>query len=103
MHCTVVPRLTSALDSHIYMSLSSDISQHQRPEDMNGDWKCCETREYVDSKLDTGDVERFKKLYPKPRSMLRNVECHRGCTNDQRMTTMDVDKRLVHVIDYEFF
>jgi hypothetical protein len=85
------------------MSLSSDISQHQRPEDMNGDWKCCETREYVDSKLDTGDVERFKKLYPKPRSMLRNVECHRGCTNDQRMTTMDVDKRLVHVIDYEFF
>ena len=72
-------------------------------DDRAGDWRCCETREYVDSKLDEGDVHNFKSIYSKERSMDRNVECHLGCREDQRMSRLDVDKRLIHVMDYEEF
>ncbi|KAJ4379258.1 hypothetical protein N0V86_005303 [Didymella sp. IMI 355093] len=87
-------------DSHIYMSLISDIVDDKR----YGDWKCCETREFVDTKLDTnGDVQRFKVLYPTKRNKGRLVECHMGCSSDQRVSSIDVDKMLVHVMDTEFF
>lgn len=86
------------------MSLTSDWSRIEHGDKRFGDWRCCETREYVDSKLDAGgDVQRFKDIYPTPRSKGRNVECHRGCTNDQRMASFDIDKRLLHVMDREKF
>jgi hypothetical protein len=92
--------LTNATDSHIYMSLISDIVDDKR----YGDWKCCETREFVDAKLDAnGDVQRFKDLYPTKRNKGRLVECHMGCSSDQRVSSIDVDKMLVDVMDKEFF
>lgn len=94
--------MTTALDSHIYMSLTSDWSRVEHADERFGDWRYYETREYVDSKLDAGgDVHRFKDIYSTPRSKGRNVECHRGCTNSQRIASIDIDKRLFHVIDRE--
>ncbi|KAF3035893.1 hypothetical protein E8E12_000542 [Didymella heteroderae] len=98
-YCNVAYQVsTFTPNSYIYMSLMSDIDDEN-----DGDWNCCETREYVDSKLDTGDVQRFKAIYPTPRSMNRDVKCHRGCSSDDRTYLMDVDKRLIHVMEKEFF
>jgi hypothetical protein len=40
---------------------------------------CCETRSYVDAKLDANVVQELKSVYPASRSKDRLVECPEKC------------------------
>ncbi|KAJ4988706.1 hypothetical protein SVAN01_05839 [Stagonosporopsis vannaccii] len=64
----------------------------------DGGWHCCETREFVDKRLDEL-VSEFKSVYPTPRKLSRLAECHLGCNDQQREFTTDVDKILVDLIN----
>lgn len=88
--------LTNGADSWISMQLTSDID-----DDNDGSWHCCETRELIDAKLDDGVVKEFKGIYTTQRGKGRLVECHLGCSADQRAYKIDVDKALIDVINIE--
>ena len=40
---------------------------------------CCETRSYVDAKLDANVVQELKSVYPASRNKDRLVECPEKC------------------------
>lgn len=88
--------LTSGTDSWLAISLSSDII-----EDNDGAWNCCETRDIIDAKLDSGPVAEFKALYPTLRDKDRLVGCHMGCTDNQRSYNVDADLALIDVIEIQ--
>ncbi|KAF9695085.1 hypothetical protein EKO04_007172 [Ascochyta lentis] len=79
-------------DGHIQMQLSSDIT-----DDNDGTFRCCESREAIDAKLD-GLKSELMSVYPTTYGMFRNVECHLGCSDDQQADNVDVDKILAEVI-----
>lgn len=62
-----------------------------------GSWRCCETREAMDAAID-GLLSEFKEMYPKPRSMLRNVECFDKCENWQTESNINVDAILEQIV-----
>jgi hypothetical protein len=76
-----------------------------RPFHQNGDgdteltFQCCETREYVDWKLNSL-LGELKSVYPTPRSKDRLVECSLACSNRQRdgYDFFSVDEVLIDVM-----
>lgn len=76
----------------MYVEFASDIR-----DDNDGTFLCCETREAVDAKLDGLELE-LKSVYPKTYERFRNVQCHLGCTNEQRESNIDVDKVLSRLV-----
>lgn len=74
------------------MELTSDIT-----DDSDESWNCCETREFVDGRLDEL-LGEFKSVYPASRAKARSVECHLGCSEDQRLSNVHVDKLLIDLM-----
>ncbi|KAJ4310373.1 hypothetical protein N0V94_008487 [Neodidymelliopsis sp. IMI 364377] len=81
-------------DGHLFVSLKT-ISG-----DNDGSFRCCESREAVDAKLDELKTE-LTGLYPKPYSKFRKVECHLGCSDNQQEDLVDVDKILAEMIKFD--
>jgi hypothetical protein len=67
------------------------------PRSGRGMFHCCTTREAVDAKL-TPLLPELRKLYPKPRSMERNVQCHLGCDNGDTEGNINIDEILKQAI-----
>jgi hypothetical protein len=84
--------LTYCADSHL-----SVVFEMGYEGDNKGSWHCCETREYVDKKLDPLLIE-LKSVYPKPRGMELNVECDEGCSNGQTESNINVDEMLERIM-----
>jgi hypothetical protein len=68
--------------------------------DNDGNFRCCESRQAIDAKLDELKSE-LMSVFPQPYSMFRNVECHLGCTNDQKEDVLDVDRILAEMIMFD--
>lgn len=64
-----------------------------------GLFHCCVTRQAVDAKLDPL-LPELKELYPTPRSMERNVQCHLGCENWDTEANVNVDDILKEAIPF---
>lgn len=67
------------------------------PRSGRGLFHCCVTREAVDAKVDLL-LPELRKLYPKPRSKERNVECHLGCADGETEGNVNIDEILRQAI-----
>ncbi|KAJ4347376.1 hypothetical protein N0V95_005473 [Ascochyta clinopodiicola] len=95
--CNVAYRVGAyTYDSHLQVQLSSDIL-----DDNDGTFRCCESRDAIDAKLDELK-EELMTVYPTTYRMFRRVECHLGCSDDQRADNMDVDKILAELISQKW-
>lgn len=84
----------------MYAEVRSDIE-----DDDDGTFRCCETRSLIDSKLDELKSELMSVYPTKSSRKFRNVECHLGCEDGERLGDdykwvgqIDVDKILSEMI-----
>lgn len=99
--CSVANRVSvSTAGGHLSIELSSKWHEvRQFSEYHMGAWRCCETREAVDGKLDELEGEMIS-VFGENANKYRDVQCSGGCRWDEQADMQDVDRVLLDVINH---
>lgn len=99
--CTVANKVSVfTFGGHLSVELDSKWHDVRHREDYHmGVWRCCETREAIDTKLD-GLKGEMISVFGERGNKFRDVRCTGGCQENQRVGKVSVDEMLKDVINH---